>query len=672
MFQGFKKVVQDKLDFLIEKSETLYEVDYDRDTLYENYLESFPEGTNNIYKERREYDCSCCKQFIRNYGLIVGIVDGVMVSIWDCQSSEINDKYNVVAKALSDIIHQQNVVNIFVAKDPQMGTNTSRMLKDDGTVHTWHHFYYKLPNHKVDRTSKSVESIQGESRQTRDVIKRSLEELKLDAVNTVLELINDKNLYRGEEHRSKLLTFKQLIKDWNKADNKELFYWTTAMKQGRVAAIRNTAIGTLLIDLSSGMNIEKAVGRYEKVVAPSNYQRPKALITESMIASAEETITELGLIDSLGRRYAVLEDIHTNDVKWVSGESKKVMQSPFDALRKDVKVNEKKFDHVTDVTIDEFFKDVAPFAEKMELLMDNNHRNNLVSLIAPIVKHAEPLFSWNNGFSWAYAGGFADSIKESVKRRGGKVDGVLRFSLSWAEGDSSDDSDLDAHCRTPNGRTIYYNQIHDSITGGRLDVDIQHPRTKGNKDIVENITWGNIHTMSKGDYKFYVHNYQLRGTQKGFSAEIEFNGEIHSFEYDKPVRHHDKIHVATVNFDGTKFTIKPVIASTKASKEIWGIKTMTFIPIETIMYSPNHWGTNTGNKHYFFFLQDCINPEPPRGFFNEYLRGDLKEHRKVFEVLGSKMTVEHSDNQLSGVGFNNTTRNQVIVKVNDKPINITF
>ena len=44
----------------------LYTVDISGDTLYELYLSAFPEGTNPIYKERTEHDCSCCKNFIRN------------------------------------------------------------------------------------------------------------------------------------------------------------------------------------------------------------------------------------------------------------------------------------------------------------------------------------------------------------------------------------------------------------------------------------------------------------------------------------------------------------------------------------------------------------------------------------------------------------------------------
>ena len=72
------------------------------------------------------------------------------------------------------------------------------------------------------------------------------------------------------------------------------------------------------------------------------------------------------------------------------------------------------------------------------------------------------------------------------------------------------------------------------------------------------------------------------------------------------------------------------------------------------MLSPNYWGGSEGNKHHIFVLRGCKNPDPVRGFFNEYLRKDLHEHRKVFEVLGSKTRCEPAEEQLSGIGFSST------------------
>jgi hypothetical protein len=83
------------------------------------------------------------------------------------------------------------------------------------------------------------------------------------------------------------------------------------------------------------------------------------------------------------------------------------------------------------------------------------------------------------------------------------------------------------------------------------------------------------------------------------------------------------------------------------------------------MYSPNYWDAQDGigNRHVFFMLKDCVNPENPNGFFNEYLKEDLLQHKRVFEALGSRMAVQDTPDQLSGVGFSTTKRNEVLVKV---------
>ena len=289
----------------------------------------------------------------------------------------------------------------------------------------------------------------------------------------------------------------------------------------------------------------------------------------------------------------------------------------------------------------------------------------MVSLIAPINKEAKSMFKWNNGFSWAYSGNITDSdIRANVKDAGGNVEGDLRFSIQWNDTNEYSQNDLDAHCVGPDGMHIYFIQKHDRVSGGFLDVDITNPWR--NKAAVENIAWADRKTMRPGVYRFYVNNYAYRGGNDGFRAEIEFDGQIYRFDYAKRVSHKETILVATVTLDKEgNFTIKENINSTTSSREVWGLKTNSFVPVTVAMYSPNYWDDQQGigHRHYFFMLNGCVNPEQPNAMFNEFLDNRLDQHKRVFEALGSKLSVAGTDDQLSGLGFSATKRNDLIVKV---------
>ncbi|MCE4883887.1 hypothetical protein LW316_10145 [Clostridioides difficile] len=666
-FNNFKNQVQEHFNRMTTDTSYIYEVDLDKDKLWSLYLDSFPEGTNEIFRERREHDCSCCRQFIKNIGNVVTIKDNEISSIWDIDID--CPTFKPVAKALSEYVKSHRVNDIYVSKFKKIGTDKN-FERTPEKIYEWNHLYIELPDKFVDETNKSVGDIKGRFRDIKNVFKRSLDEISEESVSIMLELISQKSLYKGEEWQKPLIEFLKYKRDYIKLKNeidKQNFTWEQSVKAGIVVGkIRNHSIGTLLLDISEGMELDKAVSRYEKIVAPSNYKRPKAIYTKKMLDEAKKTITELGYMDSLPRRYATLDDITVNNILFSNKDSAKQMGESdiFDKMSKGIGVNSKKFSKVEELNIEEFIQNVLPTSKEIELLLENRHIDNFVSLIAPVNKDAKSMLKWNNNFGWAYAGNMTDSsMKENVKNAGGKVDGVLRFSIQWNDTEF-DNNDLDAHCIEPNGNHIYFGSKRNNSTTGMLDIDIMNP--KRGDVAVENITWSDINKMKSGIYKFYVNNYSRRSGISGFRAEIEFNGEIYSFDYNKPLRNGENVMVAEVTLDmDNRFKIKPLLPSNVSNKEIWGLTTNQFIPVSIIMKSPNYWDEQqgTGNKHYFFMLKDCINEEPVNGFYNEYLKNDLNVHRKVFEALGNIMSVPFSENQLSGLGFSATRRNEVIVKI---------
>lgn len=677
MFKDFVKAIQKNLQQMSKDSSRLFTVNVDTEELYNLYLDSFPAGTNEIYRERREYDCSCCRHFIRDVGNVVSIKNGELHTIWGINPVS-DDKYNVVAAALDAYVKQKAVLGVFLKKEKRIGTPENREMLPTGKINKYEHFFVDLPEICIFKEcyGHTLEGDLSQFRDVRNVFKRSLDEISKEAVDTVLELIAQNSLYKGAEWKKQLTEFKNYQKEYGKLtdEQKELWIWEKSIAAGAVIGkIRNHSIGTLLVNISEGMDLDLAVRKYEQIVAPVNYKRPKAIFTKKMLEDAKKTITELGYMDSLQRRFATLDDITVNNILFSNKDAAKRITGAmdlFDEMEQDVAIDPKRFSKVEEISAEDFIKNVLPVAKELEVYLENKHIQNMVSLIAPEVADAKTMFKWNNGMSWAYTGNITDSdIKENVKAAGGSVTGIVRFSIQWNDGNGKDNSDLDAHCLEPQGGDhIYFSHKISRYTGGELDIDITDPiyQCKSNGGVaVENITYPSKERMKPGTYKFYVNQYSFRNSQ-GFKAEVEVNGEIHSYEYNTPVR--GNVDVAEVILDQSgNFKVVDKLPGNCAtiSKDVWGIKTLQFTPVSVVCYSPNYWDEQKGigHQHLFFMLKDCINPEEPNGYYNEFLKPELEQHRRVFEAIGAKAHVKDVDDQLSGVGFSLTKRNDLIIKV---------
>lgn len=666
-FFYFKKDVEAAFIKMMEAGK-LFIVNVDNDLLWMGYLLSFPEG-----EERQSHNCNACKSFIRHMGKAVSI-DPVTYEIKTFWDDVHTPGYEKTAADLAQLVKEAAICNIFMQDMNEFhGCDHNIQRLPDGSTRQWNHLYVNLPityrfNERTSHFS-SLAAFKGDVVARRGVFMRSLTELKTEAVETVIDLIEDNNLYRGSEFLKSLQEFLKVKKSVEGITNLENYCWLHY--DNPIAKIRNTAMGTLLINLSEGMDLERAVKAYETIMAPTNYKRPNAIITKKQIADAQKKVEELGLVDALPRRHAQVEDISVNDVLFVNRDTAKRMigGSMLDMLSADKPVNPKEFTKATEITIEQFLNDILPGSTNVEALVENNHISNFVTLTAPVNKDAGNLFKWNNNFAWVYNGSVADSFKEKVKAAGGNVEGFMRCSLHWFNFD-----DLDVHVMEPNGREIYYGNRRSYNTGGELDVDMNAGSGK-TRDAVENIVWTDRSKLAPGRYTVWVNQFNRREhIDVGFEFEIEVDGELHKFAYDKAV--YGNVTVAYIDVSHKGITVSPVLPSNASykSKTEWGIDTMKFQKVSCIMLSPNYWeGNNIGNKHYFFMIDGCKNPDPVRGFFNEYLRPDLeKQHHRVFEALASKAKTEYSDNQLSGLGFSSTQRNELIVKVDNKTFKIKF
>lgn len=641
----------------------LFRVKVDKDQIWDTYLKSYPEGTDPLFRKRSEHDCSCCRHFARAVGDVVAIIDGKVVSIWDIKVPQ-EPTYQIVADALSKMVKAAKIGDVFLHYERTAGTDkTFEQLTDN--VKTWNHFFVNIDPQFVMKNSDIASTI-AEPRAVHDVLLRSLNEITNESIDTVNELIAQQSLYRGDEHKFAIAGFSKLKKQFDKLvtlDDKDLFVWGNIVGlPGSISKMRNTVIGTLLIDISEGKDLENAVGSFEAKVAPMNYKRPTSLITKGMIDKAKIKLEELGLTSALDRRYATINDITINNILFADKSSRKVINGDiFDEMSSQVGVKAKSLSKVEEVSIERFISEILPKADSIEVMFENKHSSNLVSLIAPSDPTSGNLFKWDNNFSWSYSGEVTDSIKERVKKAGGNIVGDLCCRLAWFNFD-----DLDLHMKEPGGYEISFsNRAHTSPNGGKLDVDMNagHGQTR---EAVENIFYTSKKTMKEGVYSLEVVNFSKRETiDVGFEVEFDFMGTVHRFAYDKAVNNRETIVVAQFKYShaGGIEMIK-ALPSSQVVRSVWGVPTQTFHPVKVMMMSPNFWDeTAVGNKHYFFMIDKCVNDSSARGFFNEFLKEELNVHRKVFEVVGSKMKVVDSLEQLSGLGFSSTQENTLICKV---------
>ena len=649
-FKPFGKAVADQ--FKKMSKEELFVVDISGDDLYSTYIAAFPEGTNPLFKTKTEHECSCCKNFIRNIGNVVAIEDGNLVSVWD-KFLNLPAPYGIVSAVLSNVVRSKKVISLFRSTEKSYGAEQTKQLLPDGTVHHWNHFHGTVSNKHF---SKDAATVIGDYNTKVQVFKRGLQELSISALNEVVDLIDSNSIYRGTEFRDLVISFRNAVETYQvfNEQEKHLFVWAYGV--GALASFRNTVIGTLVQDLSEGKGVQQAVASFEAKVAPTNYKRPTALITPRMIELAMKTINELGIEDSLTRRYATIEDVSLTNVIWADNSVKKQMKGGVqDLLMQTVKTKPKSVNQ-KEISIDDFVANVLPKASSLELFVGNNMQSNFMSLTAPVYPDAPGLFKWDNNFAWSYDGNITDSIKEKVKNAGGNVTTAkLRISLAWFNYD-----DLDIHVCTPNGNVIYFGNKQ-----GVLDVDMNAGGGR-TREPVENLSFT---SLQNGKYTVMVNQFSQReSTNLGYTLEVENNNKVNQWSFNGRAEGKVKVlEISVLNGVITEINAAKHLVGGGFSAEKWGIATEKFVKVNTLMYSPNYWGdSKVGNKHWFFVLDGCINTEKTRGIYNEFLKPELDVHRKVFEVLGTKTMCESTQNQLSGIGLSSTRNDEIVARVDGK------
>lgn len=642
-FDIFSEEVNSRLDELIKSGNPIVELDYEG-SLFEIYLNNIPEEYNPVFRVNRFFDGSADRHFINRIGNLAMITPNYrLVYLWDFESKTFFENSR---KEMLKVLKKCKIKNAFLTSFDMVGSGPNKDSKDPRI--TWTHYKYKTPS-EIRCSKHDIGDKLGKLNTQYNVFKRTMKECRLEDLESVIELGKDNSIYRASEFLGSLEKWHELKTKYNKKPSDE-FLWFNVIKEGIYICYRNTVIGSLIEDLYNGVDLEKAVKSYESKVAPSNYKRPKALVTARMVEDARAKLEEVGLLESIYRKAAKFTEIPTDKILFTSQESKSL--SVFDDLKQDAELTVKKkldLSKAKEIKFGDFIK-LLPKVSKIGLLPNSAVNSSKVVLTNSKNENIPTPFKWDNNFAWSYIeSDTADSIVKRVKEAGGVVDGDVRFSLSW---DNSDDLDLSFE-------NNYYQKIYfgDKRTlGGRLDVDANFSEIVENP--VENIYWSNINHLKDGEYRVSVNNYMLRSERnQGFKLQMEVLGEITTYSYpDNDLRSVTtmlKITKKGNNIDVTYENPKLIKSNVSGNK---------FIDIKNVIKSPNAWdGETIGNEHIIFLADDVEVKFSVRGFYNEQLNSKLEEHRKVTEILGSKLKIDpvefESTDTAKGYGISTTSNN---------------
>lgn len=680
--------------------------------VWDKYLQGFTDVEDPVFRdpESSSHNCNNCKNFVRRYGNIVALdKDLNIMTIFDVEAGE---EYTETIKGLSELLKTSSIVNVFFETFTELnslpyescsksmakfklGTEKNHKqynaleaekygIVKEGEIRTFHHLVLTLPAQYVDQTGSSIEAIMAEYRSDKEVFKRAMDEIPSDTLELVIDLINQGSLLNGDSHVRKVEGILELKKEYNdiNADKKDNWAWVKSSKFG-LAKFRNELIGVLCTELAEGKEINEACKSWNKRVDPANYMKAVAPITETQKKNAQQFVEDNGYAASFDRRLATLDDIKVTEIKHINNETKATKAvSMFDNV-KPIKSQHKRneFDKVEEVSIEKFMSDILPGCSAVELYLENRLENNLVTMTTTKDLECKNPFKWNNPYSWTYKGNLAgkSELTQMVEARGGNIEGVFRFSHSWNELERNE-SLMDLHvfmpgCELPKssplgggpsvvGRRVGWNQRTDVQSGGRQDVDNIHEAKQGEIP-VENITFPTVDRMPEGVYTCMIHNYNFRKTGGKGRAEVAIGNDVYQYIYPA-TKMGEFVTIAEVTLKGGMFTIEhklPVASET--TKEMYSLESNNFHKVNLMCLSPNYWdGNEAGNKHYLFMLDGCKIDGPIRSFHNENLNTELLEHRKVLDILGAfNMVSEPADKQLSGIGFNATVKDEVILKL---------
>lgn len=615
--------------------------------LFDVFLAQLPEDA------RQHYTCNACRKFVTNYGGLVSISPkGFQTSVmWN--ALHMPEFFSSAVMKLGRIVTEANVTGVFLSDQQTWGTPRAG---------EWNHMHV-VP--RLDMVTRNPGRIVAERLQDYQGLRRSLDKYTMDTIERTLTLLQSGQLYRGEKFLGVTEWFRDLAQSLIKARDEKvvdnIVWLAVATAPAGFTHVGSTTIGTLLDDVQDGLDFAVIARKFDDKLDPATYQHSQVAPTEGGKAQAEKLIKELGLENSLKRRYAVIGDIPFAAFLW---KGRQMVEKPKgDGVFANVATKQKATPAptmtlpLTNVTWRKFREVVLPVADKIEVKVENSNR--FAALVTAADPTAPNILQWDNPTGWYYNGGMIDGeMRRRVLREGGKYHGnAVRATFMW-----DNYSDLDIHAVTTHDGHIFFGDKQGRY--GYLDVDM-NVSNYDSLEPVENIRWV---TAPDGDYEIYVHCYTDRNHgHNPYTVELEVNGKVYTF---KGVLGGKGSKSVISRFSYRQGVTSPITGNASVDHgTAWNLDLGQFYPVSGIVKSPNLWGDNPSphvGEHTFFLVDGCKDTEDGRGrgFINETLIQELRPIRKTLEAFTDNEPIQAAEGAPAcGLGFSKDGEWNLVVRV---------
>lgn len=377
VYGHYLNTIQERFDSNVHAEVPLFKTDAD---LWDIYLDAFPES------ERQYHDCHACKEFIRKFGALAVIDEdgGIRSPIWSQYDAPADTV--IAATRMRRAVEKAKITGVFLSSEPRWGTPITGI---------WRHFAITPPREILYRSlTMTAGQAMAEKLQDYITLRRALAEFKLPILEMAVSIIDSETLYRSEKVAgpAKWLRDLQQASSQFAGKRKDNIIWrAVATAPAGFCHPRSSMIGTLLEDLASDMPYEQVARRFKDNMHPLQYQRPQAAPSIGNIEQAEKIVEQMGIANSLKRRYARIEEIEAiwRPKEPENNQSGGIFDHLKNAEEKEINLPAKR------MTWKKFESEVLPKAERIEYWAPAR-QVNIYAMVTAADQAAPPIIQWDN------------------------------------------------------------------------------------------------------------------------------------------------------------------------------------------------------------------------------------------------------------------------------------